>query len=71
MEQYLEFSPDGSPDTLTLKNASGQGPLFFYQIKGDKIEISQYSLSGSDSETYSFSRQGNSIYFNGMKFTKK
>lgn len=70
-EQYIEFSPDGNSDTLTLKNASGEGPLYTYNIDGEEIELTFTSFYGTESEKYSFSQKGNSIFFNGMKFTKK
>ncbi len=70
-EQYIEFSPDGNPDTMTLSNKNGEGPLLNYTINGKEITITYTSFNGTENETYSFSQQGNTIYFNGMKFVKQ
>lgn len=70
-EQYVEFSPDGTTNTLIMKNADGEGPLMSYSIEGGQIKIEQTSFSGTESETYSFAQEGNSIYIDNMKFTKK
>ena len=70
-EQYVEFSPDGNADTLTMKNADGEGPLLTYRIEGEEIILEQTSFNGTESETYSFAHEGNSVYINDMKFTKK